>query len=157
MAADQMTVRGRRGRDHMVVWFTTTYAINAYHHYSCESRKISILHPIEKYYVWIAYRWRKMVLAIIFCFNVDYWYLELCLSVDLHVLTWRSHLSINPLNWTKDMSRFNMYNISSVQTSVHMVVYGSVHILPYDPQCHELFAICCLLFDAICYFYVLTV
>ena len=38
-----------------------------------------------------------------------------------------------------------------------MVVYGSVHILPYDPQCHELFAICCLLFDAICYFYVLTV
>ena len=36
MAADQMTVRGRRGRDHMVVWFTTTYAINAYHHYSCE-------------------------------------------------------------------------------------------------------------------------
>jgi len=25
---------GRRGRDRMVVEFTTTYAINAYHHYS---------------------------------------------------------------------------------------------------------------------------
>jgi hypothetical protein len=24
--------RGRRGRDHMVVGFTTKYAINAYHH-----------------------------------------------------------------------------------------------------------------------------
>jgi hypothetical protein len=24
--------RGRRGRDHMVVAFTTTYAISAYHH-----------------------------------------------------------------------------------------------------------------------------
>ena len=24
--------RGRRGRDHMVVVFTTTYAIGAYHH-----------------------------------------------------------------------------------------------------------------------------
>ena len=26
-------------------------------------------------------------------------------------------------------------------TSGHMAVYGPVHILPYDPQCHELFAI----------------
>ena len=28
--------RGRRGRDHMVVGFTTTYAISAYHHWCCE-------------------------------------------------------------------------------------------------------------------------
>ena len=28
--------RGRRGRDRMVVGFTTTYAINAYHHWCCE-------------------------------------------------------------------------------------------------------------------------
>ena len=27
---------GRCGRDHMVVGFTTTCAISAYHHYSCE-------------------------------------------------------------------------------------------------------------------------
>jgi len=26
------TVRGRRGRDHMVIGFTTTCAISAYHH-----------------------------------------------------------------------------------------------------------------------------
>ena len=26
----------RRGRDRMVVGFTTTYAISAYHHYCCE-------------------------------------------------------------------------------------------------------------------------
>ena len=26
----------RHGRDHMVVGFTTTYAISAYHHYCCE-------------------------------------------------------------------------------------------------------------------------
>ena len=28
--------RGRRGRDRMVVGFTTTYTINSYHHWSCE-------------------------------------------------------------------------------------------------------------------------
>jgi hypothetical protein len=28
--------RGRRGRDRMVVWFTTTYAISAYHNWCCE-------------------------------------------------------------------------------------------------------------------------
>jgi hypothetical protein len=28
--------RDRRGRDRMVVWFTTTYAISAYHHWCCE-------------------------------------------------------------------------------------------------------------------------
>jgi len=28
----QLTNRGHRGRDHMVVGFTTTCAINAYHH-----------------------------------------------------------------------------------------------------------------------------
>jgi len=28
--------RGRRGRDHMVVGVTTTYAISAYHHRCCE-------------------------------------------------------------------------------------------------------------------------
>ena len=27
---------GRRGHDRMVVWFTTTYAIGAYHHWCCE-------------------------------------------------------------------------------------------------------------------------
>ena len=27
---------GCHGRDHMVVWFTTTYAISAYHHWCCE-------------------------------------------------------------------------------------------------------------------------
>jgi len=28
--------RGRRSRDRMVVGFTTTYAISAYHHWCCE-------------------------------------------------------------------------------------------------------------------------
>ena len=28
--------RDRHGCDHMVVGYTTTYAISAYHHYSCE-------------------------------------------------------------------------------------------------------------------------
>jgi len=31
-----MKHRGRRGRDRMVVGFTTTYAICAYHHWCCE-------------------------------------------------------------------------------------------------------------------------
>ena len=30
------TSRGRRDRDHMVVGFTTTCVISAYHHESCE-------------------------------------------------------------------------------------------------------------------------
>ena len=29
-------IGGRRGCDHMVVGYTTTYAIGAYHHYSCQ-------------------------------------------------------------------------------------------------------------------------
>ena len=29
-------IKGRRGRDRMVVGFTTTYAISAYHHWCCE-------------------------------------------------------------------------------------------------------------------------
>ena len=29
-------LQGRRGRDRMVVGFTTTYAISAYHHWCCE-------------------------------------------------------------------------------------------------------------------------
>jgi hypothetical protein len=33
--------RGRHGRDRMVVGFTTTYAISAYHHKSCEFRSRS--------------------------------------------------------------------------------------------------------------------
>jgi hypothetical protein len=32
----RLKTRGRRGRDRMVVGFTTTYAISAYHHQSCE-------------------------------------------------------------------------------------------------------------------------
>jgi len=28
----RVTIWGRRGRDHMVVGFTTTYAISTYHH-----------------------------------------------------------------------------------------------------------------------------
>jgi hypothetical protein len=32
-----LSYRDRRGRDRMVVEFTTTYAIGVYHHYSCES------------------------------------------------------------------------------------------------------------------------
>jgi hypothetical protein len=33
--------RGHCGRDHMVVGFTTTYAISAYHHYCCEFESLS--------------------------------------------------------------------------------------------------------------------
>jgi hypothetical protein len=32
--------RCSRGHDHMVVWFITTYAISAYHHWRCEFRII---------------------------------------------------------------------------------------------------------------------
>jgi len=32
----QSSTRGCRGHDRMVVGFTTTYAINAYHHWCCE-------------------------------------------------------------------------------------------------------------------------
>ena len=46
--------RGRRGRDRMVVGFTTTYAISAYHHYRCEleprsGEVFSIQHCVIKY------------------------------------------------------------------------------------------------------------
>jgi len=31
-----LRMRGRRGRDRMIVGFTTTYAISTYHHWCCE-------------------------------------------------------------------------------------------------------------------------
>jgi len=36
MLTNHFTPRGRRGCDRMVVGFTTTYAISAYHHGCCE-------------------------------------------------------------------------------------------------------------------------
>ena len=42
------TGRDRHGRDHMVVGFTTTCAISAYHHYSCEFEP-SIQHYVIKF------------------------------------------------------------------------------------------------------------
>jgi hypothetical protein len=36
-----MELGGRRGPDHMLVGFTTTYAISAYHHQSCEVKSHS--------------------------------------------------------------------------------------------------------------------
>jgi hypothetical protein len=40
--------RGRRGRDRMVVWFTTTCASSAYHHNSYE---FELVHDSIQYYV----------------------------------------------------------------------------------------------------------
>jgi len=33
--------RGRRGRNRVIVGFTTTYAINAYHHWCCDFKSWS--------------------------------------------------------------------------------------------------------------------
>jgi len=41
MMLRQICVRGRRGRDRIVVGFTTTGAISAYHHQSCEFESCS--------------------------------------------------------------------------------------------------------------------
>jgi len=45
--------RGRRGRDLMVVGFTTTYAISAYHHWCCEFESRSgrgVQHYVIKFF-----------------------------------------------------------------------------------------------------------
>jgi len=47
-------LRGRRGRDHMVIGFTTTYVISAYHHWSCEFESLlgrGVQHYVIKF-VW---------------------------------------------------------------------------------------------------------
>ena len=36
MTAHFIIFTGRRGRDHMIVGFTTTYAISTHHHWNCE-------------------------------------------------------------------------------------------------------------------------
>jgi len=43
--------RGRRGRDRILVGFTTTYVISAYHHYSCEFEPRSLCVYSIKHYV----------------------------------------------------------------------------------------------------------
>ena len=48
-------LRSRSGRDHMVVGFTTTYAISVYHHWCCEFKSRSeqgVKHVIN--FVWLA-------------------------------------------------------------------------------------------------------
>jgi len=47
--------RGHRGRDRMIVGFTTTYAISAYHHWCCvfDSRSVrGVQHYVIKF-VWV--------------------------------------------------------------------------------------------------------
>ena len=39
--------RGRRGRDHMVIGFTTTYAIGTYHNECCEFESNSWLGVLD--------------------------------------------------------------------------------------------------------------
>ena len=40
---------GHRGRDHMVVGFTTTYAISAYHHWCFEFESQGVQHYVIKF------------------------------------------------------------------------------------------------------------
>ena len=43
---------GRRGRDRIVVWFTTTYAISAYHLQRCEfESRLSEVYSIQHYVI----------------------------------------------------------------------------------------------------------
>jgi hypothetical protein len=54
--------RGRHGCDLIVVGFTTTYAISAYHHWSCEfesrsDEMYSIQHYVIKVWQWLAKGW----------------------------------------------------------------------------------------------------
>jgi len=39
---DHKKLGGRPGRDRMIVGFTTTYAISAYHHWCCEFESRSV-------------------------------------------------------------------------------------------------------------------
>jgi len=49
--------RGRRCHDHMIVGFTTTHAINTYHHWCCEFESRSgrgVQHYVIKFCQWLA-------------------------------------------------------------------------------------------------------
>jgi hypothetical protein len=52
--------RGRRGHDRMEVEFTTTCAISAYHHYSCEFEPCSWdVYSIQHYVIkFVSYLWQ---------------------------------------------------------------------------------------------------
>jgi hypothetical protein len=50
--------RGHRGRDHMVVWFTSTYAFSAYHHLRCEFESRSCFNLHDKTHHWKITKWR---------------------------------------------------------------------------------------------------
>jgi hypothetical protein len=52
--------RGRRGHDRMEVEFTTTCAISAYHHYSCEFEPCSWdMYSIQHYVIkFVSYLWQ---------------------------------------------------------------------------------------------------
>ena len=45
-------IKGHRGRDRIIVGFTTTYAISAYHHQSCELEfRSGVMYSIQHYVI----------------------------------------------------------------------------------------------------------
>jgi len=64
-------IRGRRGRDRIVVGFTTTYAISAYHHWCCEFES----------------RWERRVQHYVIKFVSDFSPVSSTIKTDHHDIT----------------------------------------------------------------------
>jgi hypothetical protein len=81
MMLRQICVRGRRRRDRIVVGFTTTCAISAYHHQSCEFESCSwrvVLDPTlcDKVCHWLATgRWVSPGTPVSSINNIDRHYI----------------------------------------------------------------------------------
>ena len=101
--------RGRRGRVRVVVGFTTTFAISAYHHWCCEfeSRSdevFSIQHYVIKNWQWLAAgRWFSPGTVIFSIIKTD--------LHDLSMLDQRTLKLLQKIKILTQISRFFFYRV----------------------------------------------
>ena len=122
MSVLQLT-RGRRGRDRMVVGFTTTYAISAYHHYRCEleprsGEVFSIQHYVIKYVsdLWHVGGFHRVLRfpIPIKCHDIT----EILLKVALNTITLTLILMVIGTGCTGNC-KSNYHTITTTTTPIH--------------------------------------
>ena len=119
-------MEGHRGRDHMVVGFTTTYAISAYHHWCCELESWSV--TCDRLVVFSGSSDSPTNKTD--CHNIT----EILLKVALNSIN-----QTKPIWWEKDKRfneevRFRICQIGGKRVSSYISLYVWFHNFSYSPS-----------------------
>jgi hypothetical protein len=132
-------MRGRHGRDRMVVGFTTTYAISAYHHWCCEFESRSgwgLQHYVIKFVKVTCGR------SVVFSTNKSDCH-EILLKVALNTIK-QTTLIIFYLHWICSIFRYLSNNFLNHNLNDGLVVVLNVNNLN-DNFISEWITDCCLI------------